>query len=527
LITDDDDVPTRIPRLSGSLDFGTVATNASVWQTVEVWNDGNQPLTITNVTIPVGFSVTQQVFSVLPGQSVPLSVCFAPSQLAFYSGFLALDCNATSGTVSMAVSGTGVLALPSTAIRRITGLTAIIAIDVPTNATVLGVEDELAENMIPLEISDNGSWDAANHKVKWFFNEPGQVRDRSLQYRVGAAGNVVTGLVNFGVGNLTVTGDTLFTAGDDPGLLHPADDDGDWRITLSETSASVDRWRKGLDSVSTPIIVRGITLYLKGELYAYDPFVSAEARRWVSAAGTKTSAALAAPTRLADQSGAVRTVQGTNVTISVTPSSDTLAWGLEENVPVGVQVTIVSDAGLWNPTTRTVRWAFFDGTGRTLSYSASGTAGTNVTVTGNVSFDGSSDSVTGTSVVAMPMTFDTWATQRSLSGDRESLFLATHPQYGIPNGLVYAFQSNLKPGEQVIKISWANGQPILELPAQDPSTVDLVDVFPVLSTDLADANWTPALTIATDQTDVPTGRCRWIPVSAPCRAFFKVRAVLK
>jgi len=167
--------PTRIPRFSGELVFGEVATNAAAMRTVELWNDGNQSLSVTGVQVSAGFTVTQQVFAVPAGGSVTLEVRFVPTALSVYSGLLTLACDATTGATSFAVSGTGVAPVPPAGMRTITALSAVIAIHVPTNAVTLGVEDELAPGFVPVSISDGGSWDAANRKVKWFFSESGQV----------------------------------------------------------------------------------------------------------------------------------------------------------------------------------------------------------------------------------------------------------------------------------------------------------------------------------------------------------------
>ena len=530
-IVDDEGVPSSIPRFSGNLEFGEVTTNTLAMRTVDVWNDGNQTLSVTNVVVPSGFSVMKNVFTVPAGEAVSLSVWFSPVQLMAYNGLLTLGCAATDGMVSLAVSGTGVVPPPSSGMRTITGTTAVIAIDVPEGAEVFGVEDELSQGLIPVWISDGGTWDAVTLKVKWFFNEPGQVRDRALQYRVSSSGSVVKGLVNFGSGNLPVTGDTVFVTGGDQGLLHPADDNGDWHVVLSEVSASVSRWMNGLDDVKTPVVVRGITLYRQGELYAYDAQVSAEAKRWIPIINPMSMAPLLSISQIGTlsdaQASAVRIVQTTNVTVIVTPVTGTSAWGLEESVPAGMTVAGISGDGIWDSNNHRIKWAFFDGDARTLSYRLNGSAGTNVTVAGTVSFDGSEDLVTGASVVTVPLTFSTWAKRKGLVGETDVVFHAMNADYGQPNGLVYAFGSNFAPGDLLLGIGWSDGVPIIETPVQDPSTLTTVAVSLEWAADLTSANWSSGLVPAADQSGVPINRCRWIPLSAPDKAFYRLRAVLK
>lgn len=434
---------------------------------------------------------------------------------------------------ALALSGVGVIPASLAGIRTITGLTAMITVVVPDASTALGVEDELAQGMIPLSISDNGTWDAVSRKVKWFFNVPGQIRDRVLQYTVDRTGLVVSGVINFGSGKHPIAGCTAFTGGTNPGLLHPADDNGDWRVVLDEAAACVTRWKSGVDDYRTPVVVRGITLYLRGEHYSYDPTVTSEAQRWIPMINsdsasfgllTAQKASLAAVS-LAD---AVRTVQATNVTIAVTPEAGTSAWGLDESVSEGIQVTGISNDGTWDAIQRKIKWIFLDGVARTLSYSFTGQAGTILAVTGSASFDGSENSVSGTSVVAVPLPFQTWVKQRGLSGTQAKVFNAMNAEYGQPNGLVYAFQSTLQSGDQLLTVQWVNGQPVIETPKQDASTLPYVDVSLIGTTELEDADWSFNLVPAADQSNVPVNRCRWaVPLGAPDHAFFKIRAVLK
>ena len=66
-------------------------------RTVELWNDGNQSLSVTNVWFSDGFSVTQKMFAVAAGEAVTLAVSFTPTELKSYAGSLTLGCNATEG----------------------------------------------------------------------------------------------------------------------------------------------------------------------------------------------------------------------------------------------------------------------------------------------------------------------------------------------------------------------------------------------------------------------------------------------
>ncbi len=418
------------------------------------------------------------------------------------------------------------------ATRAIAGLTATITIKVPDGSCyILGVEDTLSPGQIPLSISDGGTWDGVNRKVKWTFLEPGQIRDRALQYTVDCAGTVVIGLANFGSGNHPIEGDTVFTGGANPGILHPADDNGNWRIVLEEIGECVTRWKNGTDDYKTPVVVRGITLYLHGEQYAYDSSIAAEAKRWVPlgslpGGGSETPAPLAFA--LNDPlAGAVRTVLSNTVTIVVTPESGTRAWGLEEEVPEGVQITSVSHSGTWDVLHRKIKWAFFDADARALSYSFIGEAGATVTVAGCSSFDGSENTVGGTTVLAVPLPFETWAAQHAMSGAAETIFESLNEEYGEPNGFVYAFQSNWQPGDILLTVQWINGRPVIETPRQHASTLSFVEILPVGTQMLGDGEWTLGVVPAANQAGVPGNRFRWEPATVPEKAFFRLRAVKK
>ena len=145
-----------------------------------------------------------------------------------------------------------------------------------------------------------------------------------------------------------------------------------------------------------------------------------------------------------------------------------------------------------------------------------------MTLEGTVSFDGAEAYVTGSTSMTVPLSFSTWSVLRG-SGE----FGSTNADYGQPNGLVYAFSSSLQPGDTLLDIGWLNGLPVIEIPVQDPSTLTFVDVFLEGTADMALANWTLDLMLASDQSGLPVNRCRWTPVTTNDHAFFRLKAVLK
>lgn len=95
----------RIIRLAGSLDFGTVAAGSNPVTNLTVHNDGLDPLTISGITNApwfVGNCSTQ----LISGGSVSVPIAFVATNAGHYSGVLKVLSDATSGTDTMPESGT-------------------------------------------------------------------------------------------------------------------------------------------------------------------------------------------------------------------------------------------------------------------------------------------------------------------------------------------------------------------------------------------------------------------------------------
>jgi hypothetical protein len=97
--------------------------------------------------------------------------------------------------------------------------------------------------------------------------------------------------------------------------------------------------------------------------------------------------------------GAERSIDGTSVTITVSPEAGTNAYAVEELLPVGLTPSDMSYDGLWDQNNKKVKWGpFFDDNERILQYKVSGASG-NYTITGVWSFDGNSINISGESLV--------------------------------------------------------------------------------------------------------------------------------
>ena len=97
---------TRIISLSGNLAFGTVSTSTNATATLQISNVGNATLSVSSITYPAGFSGAFN--GAIPAGGVTnLTVTFAPRAAISYNWILTVNSDATSGTSTLVVSGTG------------------------------------------------------------------------------------------------------------------------------------------------------------------------------------------------------------------------------------------------------------------------------------------------------------------------------------------------------------------------------------------------------------------------------------
>lgn len=120
-------VATRIIALSGDLSFGNIEVGKTSTKTLTIANTGNSSMTINSLTLPTGYSGT---FSgtLVAGATQNVVITFAPTQATTYNGNITVNANQTAGTTTIAVSGTGSLAVVTDALavyKKIYGATEI------------------------------------------------------------------------------------------------------------------------------------------------------------------------------------------------------------------------------------------------------------------------------------------------------------------------------------------------------------------------------------------------------------------
>jgi hypothetical protein len=99
---------TRIIRIDGNLTFGNVTTGLTRTATTTIYNDGNSPLSVSNITFPPAFSGDWSAGTIARNASRSLAVTFTPTSVLLYAGNIIVDCDSTSGTNRCACSGTGI-----------------------------------------------------------------------------------------------------------------------------------------------------------------------------------------------------------------------------------------------------------------------------------------------------------------------------------------------------------------------------------------------------------------------------------
>ncbi len=98
---------TREIVLSGSLSFGNVVLGSSATRTLTITNNGDSTLNVTGISYPSAVFSGNWSGSIPAGGSQTVNVTFTPAAATTYSGNLTVNSDATGGTSTLAVSGTG------------------------------------------------------------------------------------------------------------------------------------------------------------------------------------------------------------------------------------------------------------------------------------------------------------------------------------------------------------------------------------------------------------------------------------
>ena len=96
-----------IVGVSGDLAFGNVTTGTNATGSLTITNSGDAALTVTNIDYPDGFSGAW-TGTIDAGSATDVTVTFAPTAPTNYGGIITVFSDATSGTNTIACSGTGI-----------------------------------------------------------------------------------------------------------------------------------------------------------------------------------------------------------------------------------------------------------------------------------------------------------------------------------------------------------------------------------------------------------------------------------
>lgn len=218
------------------------------------------------------------------------------------------------------------------------------------------VEDRPPRGWRVDQVSHEGRFDESTGKVK--FGPFADNRERLLSYRARAS-STATGPVEF-EGVVSADGRSQPIGGDrvleNVSPHHPADLDEDWRIVLDEVTSYAADWREGASGSgvkpSLSYLTRAGMIWRNGEAYRFDGGAGVPPLCWVVETGRSLLAPLAVST-------ATRVIEGRKVEIRLEPAPGSSASAVVETLPSGWGATDISDGGVFDPATSTVKWGVF------------------------------------------------------------------------------------------------------------------------------------------------------------------------
>jgi hypothetical protein len=98
-------------RIGPTIDFGGIPLGVTKSALVQITSTGTDTITVTSIQIPDGYSLTlpgSLPLKVKPNQTLNATITFAPKNFVIYKGDIFVNSNATSGTKTVAVTGTGI-----------------------------------------------------------------------------------------------------------------------------------------------------------------------------------------------------------------------------------------------------------------------------------------------------------------------------------------------------------------------------------------------------------------------------------
>ena len=97
----------RFVQATGELEFGRVETGGSAEKTIHVANRGDEPLTVSGISLPEHFSAAPSNFTLAAGETSAVTVAFATLADGVFTGFCSVVSDAQNGGATIPVSGEG------------------------------------------------------------------------------------------------------------------------------------------------------------------------------------------------------------------------------------------------------------------------------------------------------------------------------------------------------------------------------------------------------------------------------------
>ncbi len=262
------------------------------------------------------------------------------------------------------------------------------------------VEDVLSENIMPVNISKDGKWDMINNRISWgpFFD----ITEQSLTYDLlGVTGeHFISGSASFDGKEQDTPGNTLAVIEGEcarvalPNFDPPNGTFAPVEVTITSTTPAAEIRYTTDGSVpdlnspvySLPVQLTAETL-IKAIAYKDGMFHSNIAEGFY-------------PLDLRQGTVERTIINNSNnctsdVSLKAIPNDTVKSYAVEETLPFGIEPLNISKNGLWDNSTRKIRWGpFEDPNPRTLTYILTGAKGTH-NISGLGSFDGTNSDTEG------------------------------------------------------------------------------------------------------------------------------------
>jgi len=264
------------------------------------------------------------------------------------------------------------------------------------------VQEFLPDGLIPYQINENGKWIAETQTIYWgpfLSNQP-----RSLTYVVYGNNGTYTikGIASFDGAKASINETELLVVNCIAGSVEMPQ-------IYPQTGTTIPvsiTMNCGTPDVDIRYTTDGTTPTIYSQLYTGEPLLIETPTRF-QAFAFKAGMMHSLP------AGAFFSIEITSiwgdttrsiisnpdcsasVFIAVTPTSSIKSYAVEEVIPHGIMPENIMNEGVWDISTRKLRWGpFLDSNVRTFSYDLLGSRGSHV-LTGLVSFDSNNKTITG------------------------------------------------------------------------------------------------------------------------------------